>query len=122
MSKITPTGRDVDESLDKIVGFQPGTLEAVLKATTILHSPKRQSDVVTVDPAPATFERPGRYAKLLIEGEILMKDFSQMLYDNGFEMYPDCAGNTVIRTIESGDKHRAKLAFKEAYRSGSDDE
>ena len=114
MPKITPTGHDID--------LHPGTLAAALQASSILHSTRRHPDVVTIDPPPASFERPGHYAKLLIEGEILMKDFSQMLYDNGYEMYPDCAGNTVIRTIESGDRHRAKLSFEQAYRCGDSDE
>jgi hypothetical protein len=112
MRKITPTGHDID--------LQPGTLAAALQASSILHSTRRHPDVITIDPPPASFERPGHYAKLLIEGEILMKDFSQMLYDNGYEMYPDCAGNTVIRTIESGNKHRAKVSFKQAYTYGPD--
>jgi hypothetical protein len=54
-------------------------------------------------------ERANRGMRALITSDITVAELARRLRLGGLEMYPDCAGNYCIRTIEDGDKHRAQL-------------
>lgn len=61
---------------------------------------------------------PMKPMKALIVG-MTTGDLKERLAMAGLECYPDCAGNTVIRTIEAGDAHRALVRAEKQARLDS---
>lgn len=114
------------------VNLQPGTLAAVAVALSV----KNAKPVAERDYFPCAFcfkrfdtkderqlhemarceaademppKREPRPMKALIDGKLTQDELRRRLALGGLELYPDAAGNTVIRTVESGDQHRQQV-------------
>ena len=88
-----------------------------IPAIPLITEQVRKLDLSAWPMARAKMNGAPRYAEALIEADISVKDLERRFACGGLECYTDCNGALVIRTVESGNAHRAQVQAERQARA-----